>query len=174
MNQYERTVRIPVKINNGQIVCDDGKPIPKLSERMYGELVVPYIFLAEKEDQEKYSEKEKKKIFNKGEHLYFELNANYIPNDANIDSKLLVKVILEEDLYLSARYREKAKFYPCKCSIPSLKIEADSLNHAYTLMSQRIETTRKSHTGNVFNVCFFIKNDKLVKLGVKRDELFDV
>jgi hypothetical protein len=43
----------------------------------------------------------------------------------------------------------------CRCSVPSLNMEARSLNHAYTLLSGRIETDRISHTGNVFQLAYY-------------------
>src|SRR5208337_2134709 len=38
----------------------------------------------------------------------------------------------------------------CRCVIPALKLEATSINHAFTLISEAYETKRLSHTGNVF------------------------
>jgi hypothetical protein len=39
---------------------------------------------------------------------------------------------------------------PCVCTIPSLNMEAESLNHAFTIISEAYETKRRSHSGNVF------------------------
>lgn len=63
---------------------------------------------------------------------------------------LFVAVDLDEDLQVLWRGDGKARLMPCQCSIPALDLHADSLNHAFTLISERIEVKRRSHTGNVF------------------------
>ncbi len=38
--------------------------------------------------------------------------------------------------------------------------KADSLNHAFTLLSEKYEPWRKSHTGNVYSRMFFLAQDE--------------
>ena len=45
---------------------------------------------------------------------------------------------------------QEARLCPCVCAIPSLDKKAQSLNHAFTLISEAYETLRRSHSGNVF------------------------
>lgn len=179
MDRFERTVSIPIKFENGNIICADGNPIPKLSETTYGELIIPSIYLEEKEDIEKYQQQDVKIFFYEQENLYVELNPKYIPQNKKSDNnlisyngKLYTHIILREDLRIYSRYRKKAKLKPCKCFIPALNTDAESLNHAYTLISENYEINRRSHTGNVFNFCYFKTDGKFVKLDVKRDEFF--
>lgn len=181
MERFERTITIPIKIENDEILREDGQPLPKLSNHAFGELVILSIFLEDVEDQIKYDQEEIKLVFKKGEELFFEMNPKFITNDKindsnliKIETKYFIKCLLEEDLFLKARYQKKAKFESCKCSIPCLNRTAESLNHAYTLISQEFEITRRSHTGNVFNICYFKNNDHhLTMLEIKRGELFN-
>ncbi|RPI26707.1 MAG: hypothetical protein EHM61_10970 [Acidobacteria bacterium] len=43
----------------------------------------------------------------------------------------------------------------CRSKVISLKREARSINHAFTLLSQEFETHRISHTANVFERVFY-------------------
>jgi len=179
MDRFERTISIPIKFENGSVICADGNPIPKLSESAYGELIIPSIFLEEKEDIEKYQQQDEKLFFNNQETLYIELNPKYIPenniydtNPISFNGKLFIPITIKENLRIFSRYRKKAKLRPCKCFIPALNTNAISLNHAYTLISEKYEIKRRSHTGNVFNFCYFKTSGKFVKLDEKRNELF--
>jgi hypothetical protein len=53
-------------------------------------------------------------------------------------------------LKLQVRGDQEARLCPCVCAIPSLDKKAQSLNHAFTLISEAYETLRRSHSGNVF------------------------
>lgn len=182
MERYDRTIIIPIKLEDDKILCLDGQPLPKLSKRTVGNLVIPSVFLKDIEDQQKFSQEEKKLAFKKGEELYFEINPKLNSNSSDLGndffqmknpSKCFVKILLMGDLYLKSRFQKKAKFESCKCYIPCLDKTAESLNHAYTLISQKYESTRRSHTGNVFNICYFIDKDNLRILDIKREILFN-
>jgi len=61
-----------------------------------------------------------------------------------------VEVRLDADLWLQVRGDQEARLSSCPCKITALNIEAESLNHAFTLISETYETKRRSHSGNVF------------------------
>lgn len=61
-----------------------------------------------------------------------------------------VEAVLIEPLYLALQGANKASLCGGRCRLPTLGLEAISINHAYTLASQHFEPSRKSHTGNVF------------------------
>ena len=71
-----------------------------------------------------------------------------------------VKVRIEEPLRLEIIGENFGRLLDCKCKIESLNQEADSVNHAYTLISTAFEPERKSHTGNVFSKVFVQRHDK--------------
>ena len=61
-----------------------------------------------------------------------------------------VEVTLNADLWLQVRGDQEARLSPCPCKIAALNKEAESLNQAFTLISEKYETKRRSHSGNVF------------------------
>jgi hypothetical protein len=63
---------------------------------------------------------------------------------------MFVEVALKANLSLQVRGDQEARLSPCLCTIPALRHEAESLNHAFTLISEAYETKRRSHSGNVF------------------------
>ncbi len=79
-----------------------------------------------------------------------------------------VRVILREPLRLRLRATKQAELLACKCHVPALSEDADSINHAYTLISQVSEKHRRSHTGNVFDRVYVPLND--VQLPTVSDE----
>jgi hypothetical protein len=67
-----------------------------------------------------------------------------------VSEYLFVEVKLDADLWLLVRGDQEARLSPSSCTIPLLKKDAKSLNHAFTLISEAYETRRRSHSGNVF------------------------
>jgi hypothetical protein len=61
-----------------------------------------------------------------------------------------VEVKLEADLWLQVRGDQEARLSSCPCKITALNKEAESLNQAFTLISEAYEIKRRSHSGNVF------------------------
>lgn len=57
-----------------------------------------------------------------------------------------------------------------KCYIPALNKDAVSLNNAYMIISQELETERKSHTGNVFKHGYIRENNYYINLETIRTE----
>lgn len=49
------------------------------------------------------------------------------------------------------------------------KLPARSLNHAYTMISERLETDRISHTGNIYDKVFYQDGEKWYPLGDLRE-----
>ena len=75
-------------------------------------------------------------------------------------SYLLSEVVLLEPLFLSVDGSERAKLDDRRCGIFLMNAEAESLNQAFTLLSQAFETERLSHTGNVFRQGFTHQNGR--------------
>ena len=61
-----------------------------------------------------------------------------------------VEITLNADLWLQVRGDQEARLSSCPCNISALNKEAESLNQAFTLISEAYETKRLSHSGNVF------------------------
>jgi hypothetical protein len=61
-----------------------------------------------------------------------------------------VEITLNADLWLQVRGDQEARLSSCPCKIRALNKEAESLNQAFTLISETFEIKRRSHSGNVF------------------------
>jgi hypothetical protein len=73
-----------------------------------------------------------------------------------LNNNVFVKVRILKPLLLQLRGSKKAILMETECEIPSLKNEkANSINTAYTMISERFEPKRRSHTGNVFSKCYY-------------------
>jgi hypothetical protein len=66
------------------------------------------------------------------------------------------EIILEEPLELTFRGTKKPVLKDCRCTLPSLKAKARSLNEAYTKLSEKYEPHRRGHGGNVFQKVFYL------------------
>ena len=78
-------------------------------------------------------------------------------------------VLLDEPLHLLMRGTKEPKLQDCKCHLPSLKKQAESLNHAYRLASEELEPNRRSHAGNIFQLGFWKDSNRLRSLDELRN-----
>ena len=87
----------------------------------------------------------------------------------NIESGKFVDLVLKDDLFLNINTDSLSK---CKCYIPALDCIYDSVNIAATLISEKFEVHRKSHTKSVFRDVFFQDTDCIWKpLQVQREKV---
>ena len=166
---FEKTVCIPIKFHNGKIEFLYGGPIPELDEGTIGDLVVPEYCLSDKEKLKILSKENVIELLPEGSRLMVSINPKHSLNNNN--SKLLylnkhnthpphqgylAEIILSQPLFLKLRGTKSAVLKECECTIPALpKENVKSVNHAYSLLSSKFETTRLSHTGNVFDKVYF-------------------
>lgn len=71
-----------------------------------------------------------------------------------------VEIHLIQDLKIKLRGSKKAQLQDCDVYIPALGKKANSINHAYTLVSESFEKWRRSHTANVFQKVFWFNEEK--------------
>jgi len=72
------------------------------------------------------------------------------PDAYQWSSVIPVEIVLLEDLSRSTRVHGSRRLRACRCSIPYLKVEARSLNHALSLIIRHFEPSRISSSGNAF------------------------
>lgn len=178
-----KTVRIPVRVKDGEIEYfyeENTSFLKKIKDGTIMELIVPEYALQDKELTHKLNTEHEVFFLPKGTVLLADMNVEIV----SADMKPFVKspegfiyshgfeIELLEDQRLVLRGSKRAKLFPCKCKIPLLNEEAISLNHAYTLISQKVETSRSSHSGNVFNKIYYSSSDERYKnLGDLRDSI---
>ncbi len=82
-----------------------------------------------------------------------------------------VRLVIESDLWINYVPGKKGSLNDCRCTIPSIKDEAQSINEAYKKIAMAFEPSRRSNSGKVFSLVFIERNHRLVKLMTLRDEL---
>ncbi len=173
----KKTVKIPIRIVEGNAEYFYGGPFPKI-RNVTGDLVVPAFSVIEAPFADECSETDRSEILPEGTRLmvnvWAEERAEGLANgvlcgplSGNVQVELL------ETLYLWHRGTKSSVLAPCKCYIPALEEEAASLNHAYTNISKRFETKRRTNTGNVFKKVYFQQNGHWQTLQILREKFDD-
>jgi arginyl-tRNA--protein-N-Asp/Glu arginylyltransferase len=52
--------------------------------------------------------------------------------------------------------QKSSRLSTCKCFVPALQEKATSLNHAYKIISKKVETKRPTNSGNVFKKVYYL------------------
>lgn len=160
----ERTVCIPVRVVGGTLVPFYGGQWPPLAEGTIGDLILPARALLNPQDQLLLSARLEIPLLPKGAELLIGVSpearhpaVERLSNEVDLDGaeRTFVRLRLSEELRLEMRGTKKSRLCACKCSLPALKQEADSVNEAYTIASHAVELKRRSHTGNVFTKVFY-------------------
>jgi hypothetical protein len=163
--RYKKHLRIGVRVEESGIVLLNGQPLPQLYPKSVGEIVFsPECFVDEK-IRLGFTNEKFISYLKRGSSIMMGVSPSVIgstlqkglihPDSIRIHSEyMFVEVRLDADQRLQVRGDEVAKLAPCPCSIPALDRMADSLNHAFTMISEVYETRRRSHTGNVFKQAY--------------------
>lgn len=160
-----RTIKIPVKVVNGQLRYFYGGDLPEIEEGAIGELILLEGSIRNKNFLEILQAQERVEILPQWSTIMVAVNVENCPDDKRTflrkiktdppTSNSFVEVVLKEALYLIIRGSKRATLDNVKCFIPSLNMETNSLNEAYTKISQAFEPKRRSYTGNVFKKCYY-------------------
>lgn len=158
-----RTVKIPVKIVNGYPCLYPEGRLPALKDGTLGDLTVPAVAFEDPKVAIRLSAESKELFLMAETRLIAQISPQSAPEAllakvAPSASGFLgtgVEFVLKEEQQILSRGTKNSMLLHCRCFIPSLKAEAKSINHAYSLISQAFEPHRTSHTGNVFSKVFF-------------------
>jgi len=159
--QYEKRLRIAVRFDGTHFALLDGSPLPAIAKDAVCELVLRPEILQNPADRDRFVRDEVFPILGQGSVVLLGVSPHSVgdpkapglinPQQIGVQTEYwLVEVRLEQDLYIRIRGDQEAKLESCRCVIPALRLEATSINHAFTLISEAYETKRLSHTGNVF------------------------
>jgi len=191
IDKYSKTVVIPVSIKDGKIEYYGGGEIPKLNDVTIADLIVPAHAFKDQSKLKPFSEETKELILKSGERLLVQISTDsgnklgkqyhahleyvretYLHDTTGLAGARFVEIKLIDDLLIILRGTKKSTLSRCKCIIPVLNNqEANSLNHAYTLISQEFEKHRISHNGNVFKDIYYKKDKKWLPIDSFRDAL---
>ncbi|MBU1086884.1 MAG: hypothetical protein KKD05_05125 [Candidatus Omnitrophica bacterium] len=169
-DHFKKNVRIKVKIIRGKICPVIDEEIPIIKDGTIADLIIPVFAFKNEEEAFALAKEEKKKILDKGTVLMCVVYPN---QDAG---KKELNIVLEDDLYLYTKKDDTlAKCCPCQCTFTdknNQKIKASSLNSAYSKISEIYEPKRNSHTGNIFDKVFYVReNGKYGKLKELRGDI---
>ena len=160
-----RKIKIPVRIEGDRIVPLDSDTLPELKAGATGELIIEAAVLKKPELARELTAEMVVDLLPAGTTVYFGVSRNMIENEARFKLRppdptlvsypyCLVDGIIDEPLQVLARRNKAPTLLGCTCRVPTLGIQAASLNQAFTQISTIVETRRMSHTGNVFTRVF--------------------
>jgi hypothetical protein len=144
MNDETPMFKIPVVVNNGKVEFLHGT-LPPLKEKTIGSLLIPAHGFQNPKDVERLSRTETVEFLAAGTTLHAPMK--------DIEDE---EIILDEPLELTFRGTKKPVLKDCRCTLPSLKAKARSLNEAYTKLSEKYEPHRRGHGGNVFQKVLYL------------------
>jgi len=170
-DKLEKTVKIPVRIVDGQVRYFYGGELPKLREGAIGDLIVPAYAIQEADDLKRLQDEHIEEILPTGMIVLLGVRIKDLQEELrkyiSYPEKLFppvncgfIEIRLVEPLCLRLRGSKRAVLQPCRCFIPALNKEAESLNHAYTLISEVFEPYRLSHSGNVFQRGYYLEGNR--------------
>lgn len=154
-----KTVNIPVRVRNGAIVQADDPPLPDIADGALGDLVLPEWTIQDKIQLEALQRHTVIRLLTADSSIWIGLSPESMQHtktpplcrpDRLLSRFLFAEALLENDLNLLIRGTKAAQLQPCRVHIPALRTTAESVNHAFTLLSTEFETRRMSHTGIVF------------------------
>lgn len=163
--RFEKHLRIGTQFDGNRFVLLDGSPLPELSKDSIVDLILAPESILDSTVRARFLGETAVMILEKESCVFFGVSPTMIetmkavglisPDALQIISEYwFVEGKLDAPLMLQVRGDQEARLSPCSCTIPSLNRTADSLNHAFTLISEAFETKRRSHSGNVFErVC---------------------
>ena len=178
----EHTVRIPFKIVDGTLKYFYGGELPELKEGSIGDLVVPPWAFADDADRARLEQESVEPLVPAKTMLLVRMRSaipqssrpgcQVDPPTSPLSVGVFVEVIVAKDLFLRLRGSKPATLEPVDCIIPALGgAAAKSLNHAYRLICEVFEPTRRSHAGNVFHEAFVWGGKAWIELDVLRSSV---
>ena len=169
-----RTVRIPVRWQNGKWVLLEGEELPQLRDNAFAELVLSPHHIVSVSDREYWSRETAYRLLDSGASVFAAVTDNNVPeslrggthvfrHDRRGDLRF-VEIVLRQPLRMTLAAGQQGRLQACECAIPALDDSAGSLNEAYSKIVNVFEPNRRSNTGNVFSKIFVGRGDRLVKL----------
>ena len=174
-----RELHIPIVVKNGLLVLRNGEPLPGFCDDAKGELRIAANDLSDPARAREFLAETTKPFLPAHTHLAAEVKRDGVPSalqkelvNFNGGGRYLtcVPFTVTQNLSIVLTVGKKGRLEDCICYIPSLKLEADSINEAYTRISEAFEPGRRSHAGNVFSKVFCTQ-PALRSLGAIRAEI---
>jgi hypothetical protein len=180
---YKKTVSLPVKVVDGKLKFFYGGDLPVMEDGAIGELIIPEFYITNDYRLSLICRETKQEFLSEGTLLMARLSPKCKDPTEQFLKKMKVfppvdglfsEIRLESELCINFRGTKNPELLDCTCKIPALPdVAAKSVNHAFTLLSEKFEIHRRSHTTNVFEQVYYQnKTNRWVKLSEHRNELF--
>jgi hypothetical protein len=162
--RYAKTVRIPIRIENGVPKFFYEGTLPKLREGTVGDLIIAAHAVIDDGERQRLDIERDRVLLPEGSKLLVEVSRPEMTHGLvklashEIDSpqsNSFVELILLEPLRAQLRSTKRARLHPCRCRIPALDEVTVSLNQGCTAISIAYEPWRLSHTANAFRKVFY-------------------
>lgn len=181
------SVRLPVRIGPDGSVRFFGGELPAIDADTPAELIVPEYAVRDPYQLMLLRSTITRLLVPAGGQLFVEIGGQSLPvlppglrkhvlspdprTFSLTGQRHFVPVSLREDLRVRLSVGKPVELEPCPCHIPALGRDADSLNEAYTLISEQYEPYRRSHTGNVYLKAYLFSVEGGLLRAVRLDEL---
>lgn len=173
-----KRVVIPVRVRDGKLVPFYGGDMPKLREGWVMDVVTEADAFEDTTEIGRFDLQNEVVIVKAQTELFAVIStrrhdgqkqpprAPKLQADPPLPSEaILVPFVIKEDLKLRLRGTRPAELVPCRCDVPVPEIEApESVNQAYTRLSEYYEPWRRSHTGNVFEKVYWRQGERAVQV----------
>ena len=174
-------MRVPFRVADGQLEYFYGGPLPTLRDGALGELILRARDIAVDEVRHKLLAEQVIPLLSASTSLLVRISNKSIPRSLasrsrkecldGVHDTACVRIVLKEALSIRWRGAKLASLEPAKCEIAALpRKTAESVNHAYRLVSEAFEPHRRSHTANVFQEVFHQANGRWRPLETLRSE----
>ena len=159
--RYQKNLRIGVSFDGQTFRLLNGSALPKVVTGSFAELVISPDAISDSSERATFLREKTAVLLKSGESIMVGVSPNVMADTSKsgiISAEELkiaspycfLEVRLDQDLLLRIRGDQESRLSPCVCIISATETRAESLNHAFTLISQLYETKRRSHSGNVF------------------------
>lgn len=167
------TVRIPIRVQDGAITYAEKGEMPKLKEGATGTLHVSDDALADTNEHRRFTDGARQMVLPSSASVWMLMRPrpekepldaeqeDYLqqeqrPPMPNDKKGVVVRVLLREPLWAQHAGTPDARVEECLCHLPGRPdVEADSLNQAYTRLSEVFEPHRTTHTGSIYTKTFW-------------------
>lgn len=159
-DRYERTVTLPVRIVDGRPQPFYGPTWPALKEGSVADLVLPATAFVNPADEKLLTAPLGTELLPAGARLLAAVSDQAVGDGVLLTDKRWFTTVsagrfvpfeLVDPLRIQLRGTKRARLEACRCKAPTLGGRIlESVNEAYTRISEYHEPHRRSHTGNVF------------------------
>lgn len=183
-DKYKKTVKIPIKVVDNEFKFFYGGELPKILDGAIGEIILPAYAIKNDYRVDKIGQRTRRQFLPKNTTLLVKISSKSNSYNSGFLKKMKVFPPTDElfaiiqllsDLEIELRGTKKPELCKCPCFIQALpETKARSLNHAYTLLSEKFETHRMSHTGNIFEQIYVQnKSNEWVQIEELRSEMYE-